>query len=234
MLKNVLLAGVAAGSLIAGQAIAADMPVKAPPATVVAQAWNWSGFYIGGTFGGVWGDDQITNLSIVPNFVGTRDRIRGALAGGTVGVNWQIGQFVLGAEADWSWSSAELTYSNFVCSPLCTERWKWFGTARARGGVAYNQFLFYVTGGAVFTHFDTRIGTLDNGSGNANGWTVGGGLEFALSQNWSAKVEYLYVDVGNPTYFNRTPDQIRLDPHINIIRGGINYRFGAGPVIARF
>ena len=234
-MKKLLLATMALAAL-AVPVQAADMPVKAQPPAIVAEAWSWTGFYVGATFGAVWGDDQITNLSLVPNFVGTRDRIRGAIAGGTVGVNWQTGRFVLGAEADWSWSSANVTYSTFVCNPLlCHESWKWFGTVRGRAGVTYERALLYVTGGAVFTHFKSELGTLDNGSGSVTGWTVGGGVEFALSQSWSVKAEYLYLGLGHPTYFNRTPSRIQLDPHINIARFGFNWRFnGGGPVVARY
>lgn len=230
-----LLGGVAASLLISAQAVAADMPRKAPVAPVVAAA-NWTGFYIGGTVGAMFGSDQIVNTSIVPNFVGTRDDLRGPIGGGTVGVNWQIGPLVIGAEADASATNARVVYSPLVCSPVCIEKWQWLATVRGRAGLAFNNLLFYVTAGGAWSHFDAVIGLLPNGASDVRGWAAGGGVEAALTPNWSVKLEYLHVDVGQPTYFNRTPDLIRLDPRINIVRLGVNYRFGWGgdAVVAKY
>jgi outer membrane immunogenic protein len=189
----------------------------------------------------------------------------GVTGGGQFGYNWQLGTFLAGFEADLNGSS--LNASDAVSRPLApplvglfnhtvNEKLDWFGTVRGRLGVLpAPTWLLYVTGGLAYGHVnsntavnftaagDTYVGSF---SDTRVGWTVGGGAEWAFSPNWSAKLEYLYVDLGTASYadvcvtpavcavFAQAPTyQTDLRIHENIVRFGINYRFG-GPVVARY
>jgi outer membrane immunogenic protein len=126
------------------------------------------------------------------------------------------------------------------------EKLPWFGTVRARLGVTPDpRWLVYATGGLAYGEVQssgsvTVAGTTVTGSSNTTraGWTVGGGVEAALWDNWSVKLEYLYIDLGNAsnTYTGIAPfTPVVTSSHVtdNILRIGFNYRFG-GPVVARY
>ena len=180
--------------------------------------YNWSGFYLGVNGGGgfgtsAWDSTGSFNLS-------------GALAGGTIGYNYQIGHAVIGAEGDIDWSGMKGS-TTAGCAAGCQTSDSWLSTVRARLGYAADRFLPYVTGGAAFG--DIRASTPGfAGSSTTNaGWTVGAGIEFAIAGNWTAKAEYLYVDLGN---FNcglgcGTAAVNHVSFSDNILRGGFNYRF---------
>jgi len=186
------------------------------PARAQAPMFNWSGFYVGGTVGGMFGSGQYAN----PFFSSARYNISGAIGGLTAGMNWQSGALVFGIEGDYSWSGAKGEDTS-GCNPTpCTEKWPWLGTIRGRIGYAYDRFLPYLTGGAAFSRIE--VGPILVGTKNVDGWTVGGGLEVALLNNWSIKAEYLYVDVGKPLVLTIT----RFNPHEHVARFGVNYRFG--------
>ncbi len=135
----------------------------------------------------------------------------------------------------------------------------WFATFRGRAGVLVDpSLLLYATGGlavgelkvavtpsGIFQLFDGNsnntigapfaiVGATASGSETRVGWTVGAGVEKKFARNWSAKLEYLYVDFGSKTYFGGTPNQISFDFHDHIARAGINYQFTAGPVVAKY
>jgi len=194
----------------------------------------------------------------------------GALGGLQLGYNWQPGPWVLGAEGDFDWSGAKSSIqdSNFLASSVVVapaaltygneEKLRWLATARARLGWADDSFLWYITGGAAWGRIQSNYNFQATGSTvfltppaafSANttkaGWVVGGGVETMLgwmgaSNRWSAKLEYLYVDLGtvNNTFsvpFTSTSAgpsayTITSSNHIqeNIVRAGLNYRFGGG------
>jgi len=235
----------AIGALVAGPAMAADlsMPVKAPP---IAQVFSWTGFYIGIDGGGSWGRskhvDQITGLDDAPWF-----DVNGGLVGGTAGYNWQMGNFVLGVEGDMSWvgqnGSAVDTGpgGNPAFSSFTNERW--LATVRGRAGYAVNSMLLYVTAGYAAAGVNVGVTStatgviIDQATPTRSGWTGGAGIEWGFALNWSAKVEYLYVDLGNTGFvtpnlgpgFNR--GSVPLND--NIVRAGIDYHFG-GPIATRY
>jgi len=218
----------AAGCLALGvlglvrSAAAADLSVaplyKAPPPPQAVPVYNWTGFYIGANGGGAWGrsfwdssNDHI-NLS-------------GGLVGGTAGYNWQFGKVVTGLEGDVDWAN-----SWAGCPSGCTTSDTWLGTLRGRFGYAFDWVLPYVTGGLAVGDIRATTPGFPGASTTNAGWTVGGGLEFALPGNWSAKAEYLHTDLGR---FNcgANCDGLPTDNvsmHDNIVRAGINYRFGWG------
>lgn len=245
MTKNVVLGAVAALVLGTTAAAAADLPMKtkAPPPVPM---YDWTGFYIGVAGGGSLGQsthiDQATGLGDTIGY-----NVKGGLVGGTLGYNWQMGSVVLGFEGDASWVGeyGSNLDDGLAGNPAFTSFTKetWLGTARGRLGYAVNNLLFYGTGGYAVAGVtagikDSATAVLyDSASSTRNGWTAGGGLEWGFLPNWSAKFEWLYmkfeskpliaVNLG-PT-FNRS--SVPLDD--NVVRAGINYRFG-GPVVARY
>jgi outer membrane immunogenic protein len=225
-MKKLLLASAGLIALGVATASAADiqrrqaMPAKAP--VYMTPAYNWTGFYIGVNGGGGWGRSDWTSA------LGTADsNLSGALVGGTVGYNYQINQLVLGVEGDIGWSNLRGTATNGICAGTnCETRNSWLATARGRVGYAFDRFMPYVTGGAAFGDIKmTPFGTASEKE-TKTGWTVGGGLEAALAGPWTAKVEYLYVDLGKASCGIAVcgiPTDV--DVTANIVRAGLNYRF---------
>jgi outer membrane immunogenic protein len=223
-MKRVLLSSVCMLTLAAtmGSSVAADLqrryePVvtKAPP--IVAQVYNWTGFYIGVNGGGGWGRSDYTQTG---NF-----DLSGGLVGGTAGYNWQTGSWVFGLEGDLDWSN--INGNTFLgCVPGCKTTNNWLGTARARVGYAFDRILPYVTGGLAVGEVQADVDGINVATNTNTGWTAGAGVEYAITNNWSVKAEYLYVDLGN---FNcgvvcgGNPDNVSFRSHI--ARGGINFRF---------
>ncbi|HLL27434.1 MAG TPA: outer membrane protein [Xanthobacteraceae bacterium] len=215
-MKKLLLAAGVAFALLSAPLRAADYPLKAPPAL-----FNWTGFYVGANGGGLWGTTDQPEPDVFMN-------IRGSMAGGTAGYNWQAGNWVLGVEGDFDWAHMQAT--QFVtCGSGCTTKFDEFGSARARLGYANGMYLLYATGGAAFTR--ARIfsgsGVINGPWDTTTGWTVGGGLEGALSRNWSWKIEYLFARFDHfadaPAAIPTFASQNKFD----IVRAGVNYRFGS-------
>jgi outer membrane immunogenic protein len=236
-MRNLSLAGVALAAFIGfSSAQAADLgrpaPVyKAPPPVL---PYNWTGIYIGGTVGGVFGDWSYTTPAVA--FNSATNKVSGVLGGPTLGFNWQTGPWVLGVEGDWSWSDAKATdFSG--CTIGCDNRYRWFATARGRVGYAFDRFLPYVTAGGAFTNTEDASGPTDLGSKTFGGWTAGGGVEWAFWQNWSAKIEYLHMDFGDQTIFApglaingvHNVSLVHHDSNLNIVRAGLNYKFNWMP-----
>jgi len=226
-MKRLLLAGVGLMTLAASSAVAADlpasMPTKAPP--MMYQPYNWSGWYLGINGGYGWGN---SNWVSPPPLVSTGNfDVDGGMVGGTLGVNWQSGAWVFGLEGDIDWSDIK---GSAACGALnCETSNNWFGTFRGRVGYAFDRFLPYFTGGLAVGNVEAGGLGLGTESDTRAGWTVGAGVEWAVNGPWTAKVEYLYADLGK-TGCNIAcggPTDVKFDA--NIVRAGINYRFGGGP-----
>jgi outer membrane immunogenic protein len=240
---------------------AADMPTKEPLYKVpVAQVYDWTGPYLGINFGvsvgrsrthtndpGAVLENETTYLSAI-----------GAVGGGQVGYNWQVPGFflnnlVLGVEADIQASgqrgSACLANCLFDGTITLNHQQKvdWFGTVRARAGLSSGPVLSYVTGGFAYGHVATSGSFVGFGppavpfafDGNRGGFVVGSGVEVALGGNWTAKLEYLYLNFGKSSTVVDTspaavanvfgaPVTVSAETHDHIFRGGLNYRFGGG------
>lgn len=213
-------AAVAALSFAAFAAQAADLPrsYKAPAYTAPAYA-SWSGFYVGLNAGYGFGKSNwdVPAVDTAP---------KGALAGVTVGYNFQTGLWVWGVEGDLDWSGMKGTSD---CAPgmTCETKNNWLGTARARLGYAgWNNFLPYITGGAAFGSVKATNSITGSATKTMIGWTAGAGLEYALWSNWSIKAEYLYADLGKfdcGISCGAASDNVSFKA--NIVRAGINYRF---------
>jgi outer membrane immunogenic protein len=222
-MHRALIAGVSTIALLAsfGAARAADLPprIQEPArAPAMAPLYNWTGLYIGVNGGGAWGRSSWDSTDAF--------NLSGGLVGGTIGYNYQIGQLVWGVEGDVDWTNIKGTTNTF-CALGCETSNSWLGTARGRLGYAADRFMPYVTGGAAFGNIRASTPGFAGTSTTKLGWTVGGGVEFALGGNWTAKAEYLYVDLGSVDCGLAcgafTPDNVSF--HTNIVRAGLNYRF---------
>lgn len=232
--------GAAFAAIGTASAFAADLPMqsyKSPP--VVAQVYNWTGFYVGVNGGYGWGtQDPMTPLS--NRFDRTSFNTSGGMFGGTIGAQIQQGYVVLGIEGDLDWANIKgngvttptiggLIIPNLPITLNMATNVSAVGTARLRAGVAMNNWLFYATGGAAFIKSSASgtsiagvacgtLGVLPNCSASSlrPGLAAGLGAEWGFAQNWSAKLEYLYIDALG--------SGVSTD-HIDTIRAGINYRF---------
>lgn len=243
-MKKVLLSGFALLAFAAAPAMAADLPARAPvykaaPA-MAASGYSWTGFYLGIEGGAIQGRTFWSN-GVAAADTGEFSKW-GALFGGTIGANYQMGSIVLGVEADGSWANPNPSTTLAGCGGIpCTSRLNTLVTARGRVGVTITPpLLAYVTGGGAWgriNHTFPVVGTPSDIRSNGSGWTAGGGLEYGLTGNWSVKGEYLFYSLGStlacgaPTC---TPDVNATYYRGSIIRAGLNYRFGGGPVVARY
>jgi outer membrane immunogenic protein len=186
---------------------AADLPYGSRGPYTVAQPLNmysWAGPYLGGNIGWNWGSVD-SNPTKPSGFVG----------GAQAGYNWQTGPWVFGIEGDLQGNGASDTFAPWKFSN------PWFGTVRGRAGYAINNILLYGTAGLAFGELSGQTFGLSENHTNL-GWTVGLGAEVGLAQNWSAKVEYLYVDL-NDSNFTITGAQNGY--HFGLLRAGVNYHF---------
>lgn len=215
-MKKILLSGVAAlGILAAGAASAADLPSRKGPvvAPIYVPAFTWTGFYVGANAGYAWGN---VNANGIAN-VGDLDGFTG---GGQVGYNYQMGQFVLGAEADFQ--GADLNTGNNL--GLVRVKTEYYGTVRARVGVAFDRFMPYITGGWAYGNVKTSIPAIGFSSDRSHtgGYAVGAGLEYAVTNNIIAGVEYLYVDLGEKNILGAGT---KIGTDFSVVRARLSYKF---------
>jgi outer membrane immunogenic protein len=244
-----ILAGAAALLGTAVSAQAADMAVKAPYLKApVAMVYDWTGFYIGVNAGVGIGRDY-TRLAVPTgtSFEASYLNPQGGLGGGQVGYNWQIpnsffGALVLGVEADIQGTGMR---DNFNCLLGClpalnnnfNQKLDWFGTVRGRVGIATGPVLSYVTGGWAYGSVKTTltetvaVGTTGTFTSNQNrgGWVYGTGVEASLGGNWTGKIEYLWINLGDRLdqfTLNGFGQAMSTDIREQIFRVGLNYRIG--------
>jgi outer membrane immunogenic protein len=233
-----LLLGAAALVAFAGSPYAADLPArtytKAPDYTAPQVVYNWTGFYVGGHIGGAFAGDN--------SLLGNDARFFGGVQGG---FDYQFaGNWVVGAEAQYSWLANNNNGVLFPGGTLVTSNNNQLGSVTGRLGYAWGPALLYAKGGyawrdnANLTVVNAGAPAAFTTNGNhRDGYTVGAGLEYMFTPNWSAKAEYQYYNFGN-TAFNTGPADIvgarfRNDEHT--VKAGLNYRFGwGGPVVAKY
>jgi outer membrane immunogenic protein len=209
-MRNKILWGAAAlaaaGCTMSAQAADLGYAPRAPYTVYQPlNAWSWAGPYIGGNLGYAWG--SVDNAAPQP---------AGFSGGVQAGYNWQLGSpIVIGIEGDLQATGANDTFAPYKFSN------PWFGTIRGRVGYAINNILLYGTAGLAFGELEGDTFGLSESHTNA-GWTAGVGAEFGLSQNWSAKIEYLYVDLSD-NRFSITGVSNGYD--FGTIRAGVNYHF---------
>lgn len=228
-----------------GIALAADLPpsiIKAPAASLAI--YDWSGLYLGANGGGGMATAHGQFSAGGATFETIDNGLSGALAGGQIGYNYLIGPGLLGIESDIQWSNFSgkntVTCPSTICASATNisveQKVTMFGTVRGRLGYAEGGWLAYVTGGYAYGRLATNE-TATGGNATATfspnemrgGWTVGSGVELALSEHWRAKLEYLYIDMGTKTTTGTLAglpgitDQTHLN--MSVARVGLNYGF---------
>jgi opacity protein-like surface antigen len=219
-----------------------SLPYKAPIEPPVA---GWSGFYLGLNVGGGIGNGR-SDFAIVggPAFAAVNNSLSGAIGGAQAGFNWQTGVTVVGVETDFQASNVKGGISAPCLPGLCglpltatySQNVPWFGTVRGRVGVTSGGWLAYATAGYAYGRLETdAMASAGPAAASAslretrNGWTAGGGIEIAMMPGWSAKLEYLFLDLGrtNTTFvlpgLPGITDDARLT--MNVVRVGVNHRF---------
>jgi len=240
-MKTTVLGTIALVALGTASVSAADLAArpytKAPP--MVAAIYDWTGFYIGVNGGGGWGRDRISQAAGAAN-----TNPSGGFAGGQIGYNWQNGAWLLGIEADGDWADiggSSACNAGFVCSSKTDA----LASFRGRVGYAVQNVLFYGTGGAGYvagrnTLLGSATGAPAAGATGLHrsdrwGYAVGAGIEWGITPDWSAKLEYMHYGFGSETAPAGTLDVVpttsRLD--IDTVKVGVNYRWG-GPAVAKY
>jgi outer membrane immunogenic protein len=226
----VLLAG-------ADRTRAADFPLPSqaapspPPLYGTAPYPKWGGLYVGVNGGYGLGGSQ-WNLAGLPSGVFDAN---GFLFGGTLGFNVPISEILVGLEGDVDWSGLNGSVGNCALNAggavaSCETKSNWLGTARARAGYEFDRTLIYVTGGAAFGNVQSGLSPgASFDAATRIGWTAGAGLEFALSDSWSAKAEYLFVNFSNASCTSVANCGTAAGSSValteSLVRAGINYRF---------
>jgi outer membrane immunogenic protein len=234
-----LLAGTAALAIAASAAQAADLPSRyAPPPMVAAvPVFTWTGFYVGVNAGYGWNTND-NNNSFDPVFGysgGGSDG--GFVGGGQIGYNYQIGQFVIGLETDLQYADIGGGRSYIGTGFLGDDsnEGAWFGTVRARAGFAIDRALVYATGGFAYGGIGSGSSTYIDAAGNYiygssngtnTGWVLGGGIEYAFTNNLTAKIEGLYVNLDTKRDdFGVFADKNNAE--FGVVRAGLNYKFSS-------
>lgn len=223
-------AGVGLGMLVLdGPAAAADMPLKAP---VLSTVYNWTGFYLGGHVGYGGGSLGPGTNPLPEQGVFFLHSVTGLIGGYQAGYSRQFSNHsVLGIEADASFTSP--LDAPALAPAAFNTTLDYVGTVRGRIGYAFGTLLPYVTGGFAWGH--GHINFNDGGgnpillrSQNQLGWTAGAGVEFAVGGNWTAKLEYDHIDLARRTYdlSDGGLPSIDVEPRIDLVKLGLNYRFG--------
>ena len=228
-MRQFLIIGGALAALTTSS-FAADMPIAAPEAAVVAETYDWSGFYVGVQGGGAWGETAFDDGVESNPF-----DIEGFVVGGTAGYNLQVApSFVAGIEADVSFAdisgdaTGDIGAVNGVgwgCGTACVTDVEWFATVRGRVGPSFGPVYIYATGGFAVAGIEADVedvSILFNDDVSV-GWTAGAGLEYMFAGGWSAKVEYLHVDLDFQDPNGAA--NFAADAEFDLVRGGINYRF---------
>jgi outer membrane immunogenic protein len=267
LLLALALTGLGATSAMAAD-LAARPYSKAPALLAPTSAYNWSGFYVGVNAGAVFSRSSF-DMTAAPFFGAaapflsadgtTRFNRTGFTGGAQAGYNWQSGAFAYGVEADINYTDAKSSGSitratvpglGLGSTILESSRSEWLMTFRPRVGVTSGNALFYVTGGLAVADYsftqgavipNCACGVTGTVSKTKAGWTVGAGIEYAVTPAWSVKGEYLYVDLGSESFNTNLAaggfplatfsHDVRLTESIG--RFGLNYKWGS-PVVARY
>jgi outer membrane immunogenic protein len=193
-MKGSFLVSVGLVSLFAGPVIAADLPVKAAPPPA---PYNWTGCYAGGHFGSLFEESSWGAL-------GSHDGT-GLLLGGQVGCNYQLSTWVFGIQGDAAWSNLSGTHADQLNVGLTDEtKIDLLSSLTARFGYAWGRLLAYGKAGGAWTHENYNIqfadtATFASTSDTRSGWTIGGGFEYAITNNFTMFFEYNYYDFGTQT-----------------------------------
>jgi outer membrane immunogenic protein len=227
-MKRLLLAVAGLAAVAATSALAADLPrgrpLPPPRAPVYVPFFTWNGFYTGINAGYGFGTSKWTDTVTQSSTGGFN--VNGPMVGATIGYNLQFGSFVVGLEGDADWTSIKGS-TTINCPSTCQTTNNWLATARGRIGYAFDRFLPYFTAGAAFGDVKGTVGTFGSFTATRVGWTGGAGIEYAFVDNWSVKLEYLYVDLGKATCAAACSgtDPFSVSFTTSVARAGVNYKF---------
>jgi len=205
-MKTIFGAALLVVTAATGAARAADLPAAnyyAAPAPLAG--FSWMGPYLGANIGYEWGD--VTHNPTRPS---------GIFGGIQAGYNWQFGQFVAGVETDIQASAANDTFAPWQFSN------PWFGTLRGRAGVAIGNVLVFGTAGLAYGSLTVDSPGNLSETRTSLGWAAGAGAEVGFTTHWSAKAEWLYLDLSDRA-FSVTGTTNGLTA--NLLRLGVNYHF---------
>jgi opacity protein-like surface antigen len=232
----------AAVLMLGRPAHAGDLSTKAAAVFSPVAPTNWTGAYVGASFGGVFNREDVSTplgiFSIDPS---------GVLGGIQLGYNYQFSPWLLGIEANLDWTSAQGT-TNFLSTGAgatafsLTSDHNWYDTVDGRLGYVMGPLLLYVKGGGAWMNANYRLAANSGLAGSAAmssiraGWNAGAGLEYLLSPRWSAKVEYDYLDFGSSTLGLATPfgTGLTFRTRVNEVKAGLNYHLAPGSVFGMF
>jgi outer membrane immunogenic protein len=239
-----LLTSAVAAAACVSLAHAADLPVApapAPPVVYRPALYDWTGIYFGGNVGGGLLNDTISQATAAPATALTgniTNNPSGVIGGGQVGANYEFAPWVVGVEG--SWSATNIGATNSVATTVgggsfenATSSLQWVAAATGRVGYAADSWLFYVKGGGAWMNVRYGQALVTGGitgftqtvTDTRSGFTAGAGIEYGLTENFSARLEYDFYDFGTQTYnqFAQTPISIKSDMHA--VTFGLNYRF---------
>jgi len=239
---------------LTGASSAADLPVKAPPMVPPPVVFSWTGFYVGGNVGAAWAERNWTDVT--RGLLFTQSSNAHFMGGGQIGYNWQINNFVIGAEADADWISRDNNNGTGIVVPgivgpiAVSSNSTWITTAAARFGIAADRALFYGKAGGgwvgennlTITNVTTGTSITGTNSRSRSGFLLGGGIEYAVTNNWTIKAEYDYlglssrnflVPLGSPFFVGDTFNN--RSRNVQEFKVGFNYLFNtAGLAPARY
>jgi outer membrane immunogenic protein len=219
VMKSSLLAGLGVVSLFAGPVMAADLPGKAPTVKV-SPVYSWTGCYAGAHFGslfvqqdwGAFGGDDGT----------------GIVLGGQAGCNYQISNWVFGIQGDAAWSDASGTHTDNATG--LTDEWKKDMLSSVTGRFGYtpwDRWLAYGKGGVAWTHNRLNFSDISTASDTRDGWVLGAGLEYAITNHVSMFFEYDFYNFGTRTVsFAGGAVPIDIRDHEGLVKVGGNWKFG--------
>lgn len=231
---------VAPGCIIALLAVcaaaqAADLgrPAYQTPASAMASLpYNWKGFYVGANLGGTWADAQVTNTFTGVSWTDSQSRFTGGFQSG---YNYQAGNFVLGLEGGFNWLNLSTGSQQFTVPAMGTfsasASTDWVATLAGRLGFASDRWLIYGKLGGAWINGSSRVANLATAaavksSDTATGWLVGGGVEYGLAQNWSARLAYDYIAMDDRNGAGPVGNSnIKVSNDIQMLTLGINYKF---------
>jgi outer membrane immunogenic protein len=252
-MKRILLTTVSLGVLgLVSPALGADLATYMKAPALAAPVYDWSGFYVGAFGGGGWGNHNV-NDALGPNTsyanYTANYSSQGGLAVGEAGYNFQSGNIVVGIEADGFWSgmrgndAAAVANGSFAITSVDSDNLRWGGTLRARGGFTVDRWLMFFTGGWAYgdlVHTNTDpVNGIDQFTNHRSGLTGGGGIAYALTDNVIGKLEYRYYDYGAYSRAGSplTPNgqlPFTVNSTYSVITLGLDFKFGGGPVVARY
>lgn len=187
--------------------------------------FNWTGLYVGGQIGG--GGESAgssDNPAFVPLSMG------GFIGGVYAGYNWQLpgNNIVLGVDTDFTFNGIDADGSN-ASGYAASLDWRWYGAVRGRIGYAFDRFMPYIAGGFAYGKIAGSYTWPDNytasGDKTDTGWTLGGGLEYAFTDNLIGRLEYRYTDFGTVDISNAAGDHVYFDTAAHDVRVGLSYKF---------